>query len=69
MDSDNKAVPGGALTLRGAREWWRKFKSGRGEYNAVTMVKYVTGSETSYFHQWEIKSDTATEDRQQKPVI
>lgn len=48
MDSDNKAVPGGAPMLRGARERWYKFKSGRGEYNAVTTVKYVTGSETQF---------------------
>lgn len=46
MDSDNKAVPGGAPTLQGAQERWYKFKSGRGEYNAVVTVKYVTGIET-----------------------
>lgn len=48
MDSDNKAVPGGALTLQGAQEWWYKLKSGRGEYNAVMTVKYVTGSEIQF---------------------
>lgn len=61
MDSDNKAVPGGALTLQGAREWWYKFKSGGGEYNAVRTVKYVTRSET----QWK-KSDTATDRQTEK---
>lgn len=48
MDSDNKAVLGAALTLQGAQEWWYKFKSGRGEYNGVMTVKYVTESETQF---------------------